>query len=201
MQHFFFWLSKEGSLLHWSRERDRHKPQEASVYEVHTGPSKLLQRNSAYSPDELHQHVFWIMTDRGVVDLLAYNDSAYQMWVNGLRKIAQGAPERASQGSMGDNILPRESQTEPKKTFRLKTKHSAAVAPALVIENEARESHSILSSSRASVWSHSSGHASGSDMELDYTTMGTSKPTKTNQTSQSQGSPRTDGNMCIDDII
>ena len=151
------------------------------------------------------------MTDHGVLDLLAYNESAYQMWVNELRKIAQGAPEGGLQGSMGENIMSAESkigpqrksslQTEPKKMFRLKTKHSAAVAPALVVENEANDSHTILNSSRASAWSHSSGHVSGSEMELNHTNMATSKPTKTNQPSLSQGSPHTDDDMCIDDII
>lgn len=211
LQHFFFWLTEEGSLLHWSRERDRRKPQEASVYEVHTGPSKLLQQNSAYSPDELHQHVFWVMTDRGVLDLLAYNGSAYQMWVSGLRNIAQGAPEGTSGGSAEENIMPGGSQigpqrkislqTEQKKTFRLKTKQSTAIAPALVLENEASDSHSVLNSSRASLWSHSSGQVSCSERELDDTSVGASKSTKINQPSQSQESPQGDGDISIDDII
>ena len=148
MQHFFFWLTGQSSQLHWSRETTRRRSHTATVYEVHSGPSSGLRQNSAYSPDELHQHVFWVSTDIGVLDLLAYNETAYNMWVSGLGKIAQGTPDTESEGTLGDKISPGGLNTaplepQPKKFLGHKTRRSAVVAPALVIENEARDASSL----------------------------------------------------------
>ena len=143
VQHFFFWVDAGSSKLHWSRKTDRRRAQEATIHEVHRGPSKALRRNPAFSPSELHQHVFWLKTDFGILDLLAYNNASYRNWVGGLAKIARGAqaktrknpPDGGENRSGAENAVASPRKTEAKK-YRLKVKRSAAVAPALVIENE-----------------------------------------------------------------
>ena len=231
LQHFFFWLTAESSRLSWSRERDRRRVQEAVVYEVQPGPSQLLRQNAAYSPDELHTHVFWVMTDSGVLDLLAYNEDTYQVWVNEIGKIAQGPSKviKHPQGGQGESetvkiteaakptqggpkrveVSPREPKkyqippqrktshttSNPKRSLRPKTKRSASVGPALVVENEA--SDSAMAAPRR--WADSSAMASppGSDSEVE---LKASSHVKSNKPSRTQGSPLSDDTF-IDDII
>ena len=197
LQHFFFWLTEQGSkssLLQWSRKCDKHRPQQATVYEVHGGPSKSLrQKNPAYSADELHQHVFWILTDCGIFDMLAYNETAYETWIGGLGKIACGVPETMVGKTQNDREL------QPgKKMFG---KRSASVAPALVVDNEAVGSSSsvVNDSSRKD-----DSHGYNSDSEEEFRSTPGHTPTtiatttnKTHQPTKLQGSPQND----IDDII
>ena len=141
------------------------------MYQVHSGPSKQLQRNSAYSPNELHQHVFWLLTDSGVMDLFAYNDTSFQNWLTRLGRITRGTPKS---GQLGAENHPSEGSVSlgaqggrgveggRVERKRLRWKHSAEVAPALVIENEARES---LVESRER-WSESS-QTLGQDSEVE----------------------------------
>jgi ankyrin repeat protein len=175
VQHFFFWVNAGSSKLHWSRKTDRRRVQEATIHEVHRGPSKALRQNPAYSPSELHQHVFWLKTDSGILDLLAYNNASYRNWVCGLAKIAQ-TKTRKNLPDGGENAVASPRKTEVKK-YRLKVKRSAAVAPALVIENES-------AGGLRERWSED--HKYDSEVEL------------TTDDSISQGSPQHGG---IDDII
>lgn len=62
------------------------------VLEVHKGPSPTVQHCAMYSPADLHKYVFWVMTDRGVLDLFAYNEDAYITWVKEMDKLAQSCP-------------------------------------------------------------------------------------------------------------
>lgn len=185
---------EQGLRLHWSRERDRHRAQEAVVYEVHTGPSKSLRQNPAYSPDELHRYVFWVKTDHGVLDMLAYNEDAYQVWVNAIGKIAQGEPD-------GDKITlgePKSARIGPqgglKKAFQMRT---ASVSPALEVENEASYTCTGDSTIR---WSDGS-HTSESEVELKVTSyiLTPLKP-NANPPLRSQGQAKGD-TISIDDII
>lgn len=132
VQHFYFWVEPGTSLLHWSRNKDRYWARKTRVYEVHTGPSKTLQKSPVYTSSELYPHVFWIKTDSGIIDLLAYNKSSYHLWISGLGKITQPLPLplTSSEGSE------EQGQESTSKIFQLKFKRPAAVAPALVIENE-----------------------------------------------------------------
>ena len=60
--------------------------------EVHEGPSPTVRHSPAYSPADLHKHVFWVMTDRGILNLFAYNEDAYVTWVREMDKLAQNCP-------------------------------------------------------------------------------------------------------------
>ena len=99
------------------------------MFEVHEGPSALLKQNPAYSPQQLHTHVFWVMTDCGVLDLLAYNEEAHVVWVKEIGKIAQGTPTTASHDTPGNANTPERSPGSRR-----------AGEHALVVENEARDS-------------------------------------------------------------
>lgn len=173
LQNFFFWITKKSSCLYWSRERDCRRAQRAIVYEVHTGPSESLRQNPEYSPDELHQHVFWVETDCGVFDLLAYNEEAYQAWISAIGEIAQEKTGGVPEGSGGDKITaggPKSTQTGPKnetkKAFRMRTSHSVSVAPTLEVENEANCTSTGDSRRRTC---SDGGHDSESEVELKVT--------------------------------
>ena len=197
LQNFFFWIMKKSSCLYWSRERDRHRPQGAIVYEVHTGPSESLRQNPEYSPDELHQYVFWVGTDCGVLDLLAYNKEAYQAWISAIGEIVQGKPDGVPEGYGGDKITPGGPEStqigtkgEKKKAFRMRKSRSASVAPIMEVENEA--SYTSTGNSRLRTWSDG-GHDSESEVELKVTShiVSPHKP-RTNSLSRSQGQPQED---------
>lgn len=162
------------------------------MYRVVRGPSKRLEKNPAYSASKLHQHVFWVETDCGVLDLLAYNDNSYQNWVEGLGKMAQGTPPKTTPEEGGSGAENRETETfvplrrrREAKSVLLKGKHSVAVAPALVIENES------VSGLREG-WSESSQPTGDSEVELQ-----TLPDMETTNQPTSQGSPP----HGIDDII
>ena len=158
LQHFFFWLEPQSSLLHWSRKSNRRRSQQATVYQVHTGASKQLHQNSTYSQSELHQHVFWVLTDCGVLDLLAYNQNSYQMWVNQLRQIARRTEPLTRPGS--SQSLGR-GET---KRVNLRSKRLAAVAPTLTVDHEAGTSVSGFSET---------SHAFEGDSEIELRTSDT----------------------------
>lgn len=159
------------------------------MYEVHTGPSKSLRQNPEYSPDELHQHVFWVRTDCGVLDLLAYNEEAHQVWISAIGKIAQEQQDGVTEGAGGDEITPGEpksNKTGPKsEASPMRTSHSVSALPTLEVENEARDTDSRLRS-----WSDR-GHNSESEVELKVTShiMSPLRP-ETNLPSRSQGQPQ-----------
>ena len=92
VQHFYFSLSPETGTISWSREPSRSGAKEGRVLEVHEGPSPSVQHSPAYSPADLHKHVFWVLTDRGVLNLFAYNEDAYVTWVRELDRLAQNCP-------------------------------------------------------------------------------------------------------------
>ena len=92
VQHFYFSLCPKTGTLSWSREASRSGAKEGRILEVHEGPSPTVQHSPAYSPADLHKHVFWVMTDRGVLDLFAYNEDAYVTWVREMDKLARNCP-------------------------------------------------------------------------------------------------------------
>ena len=78
--------------LSWSRETTQGGAKYGRVLEVHKGPSPTVQHSAMYSPADLHKYVFWVMTDRGVLDLFAYNEDAYITWVEEMDKVAGSCP-------------------------------------------------------------------------------------------------------------
>lgn len=58
------------------------------MLEVHKGPSQSVKKNPSYSPGDLHKHIFWVLTGGGVLDLFAYNEDAYAMWLENISSLA-----------------------------------------------------------------------------------------------------------------
>ena len=178
LRYYFFWIGKQSSetgLLYWSKKRDRHRPQMAVVYEVHAGPSGVLRQNPAYSADELHKHVFWIRSDSGVFDLLAYNEAALEEWVRGLGGIARGAPLPPPETD-GSEEADKRSLFHYKKKKR---RTAVSVAPALVVENEASTEPPYPLSGR-----HSTTIGLISDSEIEITSPPSHTPTPTEMTNE-----------------
>ena len=110
LQHFYFWLKPGAGTICWSRDSSKRYPKEAVVLELHQGPSNSVRQSPAYSPQDLHLFVFWVMTDSGVVDLMAYNEDAYVTWVNEIGRLAQ---RNESAGVSGCQSRPTSSRKRP----------------------------------------------------------------------------------------
>lgn len=107
------------------RENANRNSQRATVLEVHEGASQSVKKNPSYSPGDLHKYVFWVLTGGGVLDLFAYNEDAYGMWLVNITSLA------ASNAKKGLENLPLKKQS--RTTSRPSSTHGrysrAAVAP------------------------------------------------------------------------
>lgn len=59
------------------------------MLDVHSEPSNTVKNLPNFSPDALHCYSFWIGTSGGVLDLLAYNEDAYKVWLIELERVAK----------------------------------------------------------------------------------------------------------------
>ena len=89
LRHFYFWLKPEAGTICWSRESSKQNAKEGCVLEIHEGPSNAVKQAPGYSPSDLHRYVFWVLTDVGLLDLMAYNEEAYITWLREIEKLAQ----------------------------------------------------------------------------------------------------------------
>lgn len=118
LQHFYFWLKTASGTISWSRDASGKKnPQaETRVLEVYGGPSNALTNNSHFSLNtELYKNVFSVMTDRGVLDLMAYNEEACQQWLRDTARLAQRNREEdeLQQSQLGVPTQPQMSESVP----------------------------------------------------------------------------------------
>ena len=142
IKHYYFWLKHSEGSICWSRLRENanRNSQRAVVLEVHEGPSQAVKKNPSYSPGDLHKHVFWVLTGGGVLDLFAYNEDAYGMWLNNISNVANSNVKRGI-----ENLnLKNQSRTQSRPASSHSTKYSrATVAPSDNLTNE--EGSSTLS--------------------------------------------------------
>lgn len=91
VKHYYFRLDEEEGSIGWSRSRDAFFGtfSKALVLEVHGKPSNTIKNLPKFSPDALHFYSFWVGTSGGVLDLLAYNEDAYKVWLIELDRVAQ----------------------------------------------------------------------------------------------------------------
>ena len=87
--HYFFWVNHDSGTLCWSRKNNRRNKKEAKVFSVKSTPSKLVSSRPDFSPADLHKHAFWVTTDCGVVNMLAYSKQAYVCWIRKLQELAE----------------------------------------------------------------------------------------------------------------
>ncbi len=92
LQHFYFWLKPSAGTICWSREETRKKSleKETRVLQAYEGPSNAFRNSSGYSLNlELYRNVFSVLTDSGVLDLMAYNEQSHQQWLKDIDRLAQ----------------------------------------------------------------------------------------------------------------
>ena len=135
IKHYYFWLKHNEGSICWARLRENanRNSQRAVVLEVHEGPSQAVKKNPSYSPGDLHKHVFWVLTGGGVLDLFAYNEDAYGMWLNNISNVANSNVKRGI-----ENLnLKNQSRTQSRPASSHSMKYSrATVAPSDNITNE-----------------------------------------------------------------
>ena len=109
----------------WSRSRKgiSRTSSKALVLEVHREPSNTVRNLPKVSPSDLHYFSFWVGTSGGVLDLLAYNEDAYNVWLLELERVAgknanlsrstvQGFKEAPSTADPSPASVPRVRQLE-----------------------------------------------------------------------------------------
>lgn len=101
-RHYYFWVKPSKATLCWSRSDSRRNKKEAHVYAVYTTASHVVAARPDFSPQELHRYAFWVTTDIGVLDLLAYTEQAYRDWVKELQNLAQ---QNSMKQNGQDNIV------------------------------------------------------------------------------------------------
>lgn len=87
--HYYFWVNTKKGTLCWSRSNNRRNKREAHVFAVSTTTSHLVSARPDYSPHDLHRFTFWLTTEKGVLNLLAYTEQAYHHWVKELQTLAK----------------------------------------------------------------------------------------------------------------
>ena len=144
IKHYYFWLKHgEGSIC-WTRLRENagRTSERATVIEVHEGASQSVKKNPSYSPGDLHKYVFWVLTGGGVLDLFAYNEDAYGMWLANISSLA------AANAKRGLENLPLKKQSQTTSGRPASSSHGrhsrASVAPVNYDANETRSVASIL---------------------------------------------------------
>jgi len=104
VKHFFFQLDESEGSLSWWRSREgsqssRGPGGKVLILEVHREPSNAVRNHARFSAGDLHCFSFWLATSGGVLDLLAYNEEAYNLWLLELERAA------ARNGHVGHSVL------------------------------------------------------------------------------------------------
>ena len=138
IKHFYFWLKHSEGSICWSRLRENanRNSQRAIVFEVHQGPSQSIKKNPSYSPGDLHKHVFWVLTGGGVLDLFAYNEDAYGMWLENISSLASKNAKRGIENLS----LKKQSRINSRPSSTLSHYSRATVAPVNHVTNDASTS-------------------------------------------------------------
>lgn len=92
VEHHFFKLDKKEKVLLHSREEDTNPKhiEKLKVLSVQPSPSLTIRGRLDYSPLDLHQYAFCIITTHtGPMDVLAYTGRAYTGWVRELTKLCR----------------------------------------------------------------------------------------------------------------
>ena len=56
----------------------------------------MVANRSDYSPDDLHIYVFMVITDKGLLDLLAYSEKSYSIWTDALEYLVNNKQDTAA---------------------------------------------------------------------------------------------------------
>lgn len=103
-------------------------PSKALVLEVHRGPSNTVKALPKFSPRDLHCYTFWLVTGGGILDLFAYNQEAYEVWVSELEHLAG---KNASTSVMAKGSAFKNSSVYSRPSSSHSTVSKASIAPSL----------------------------------------------------------------------
>ena len=105
LQHHFFWADNSRSNLCWCRDECYKRNHNTSrVLSVHRGPSQAVKCRLDYAPLDTHRHVFHVVLEDSVLDILCYGEKSYELWLSEIEGLAVG------------NILPKTSTSLESKT-------------------------------------------------------------------------------------
>lgn len=88
LHHYYFWLTAQTKEICWSRSSNMRAPQVAQVQSVHAGAGDTVRSRLDYSPLDIHKYSFWVVTTSGVLDLIAYSEDKYVLWLTQINEIA-----------------------------------------------------------------------------------------------------------------
>ena len=92
LEHHFFWVDKSPSNLCWCRdERYKRNHNSSRVLSVHRGPSQAVRSRLDYAPLDTHRHVFHVVLEDSVLDLLCYGEKSYKLWLSEVEGLAVGS--------------------------------------------------------------------------------------------------------------
>lgn len=139
VKHYYFRLNEQEGSICWSRSREGafKSPNKALVLQVHRGPSNTVRKMPKFSPDDLHCYTFWVTTGGGVLDLFAYNEDSFRLWVTELEVMAS-----RNSSTVGREKF-KSSSVHSRPSSSLSVKSIASVVPAgLSHDNHMTDAHS-----------------------------------------------------------
>ena len=91
LEHHFFWADNSQSKLCWCRdERYKRNHNSSRVLSVHRGPSQTVKCRLDYAPLYTHRHVFHVVLEDSVLDLLCYGEKSFELWLSEVGGLAVG---------------------------------------------------------------------------------------------------------------
>ena len=98
--------------MYWSRSIKKHNRREGTVLSVIPEASQRIKERDDYSPTDLHLFAFCVITERELLDLLAYSQDSYNYWIQSLQSISvQEREEEEEEEEMEDKDFVDEKMT------------------------------------------------------------------------------------------
>ena len=155
IKHYYLRLNTQEGLILWSRSREQSfkNPSKALVLDVHRGPSNTVKSLPSFSPHDLHIYTFWVATSGGVLDLLAYNQDSYEIWITELERLAsdnaaKGGPAMVAGGFKGNSV----HSSRPSSSMSAVSRASIAPSVGRAFGSDTGMSRHEVMSSRSSIF-------------------------------------------------
>ena len=99
--HYYFWIFS--GKLYWSRSKDKRNKSSSRVKRLEEGSSLLVKSRPDYSPHDLHQFSFRAWLGEQPIDLLAYSNDSYYMWIVGIKQLIDN--NERQQSIISDDVM------------------------------------------------------------------------------------------------
>lgn len=132
VKHYYFRLNEQEGSICWCRSREGvfKSPNKALVLQVHSGPSNTVRKIPKFSPNDLHCYTFWVATGGGVLDLFAYNEDSFRLWVTQLEGVAS-----RNSSAVGREAF-KNSSVHSRPSSSLSVRSRASVVPAAGVSHD-----------------------------------------------------------------